>query len=183
MSTLTALVIASIAITIFIIYNAIMIHIFGMPSSLSNTYYYLNKKWSGAGWAFTIMMLVVAGMLMVPWISINAGISYWSHYLGFLPFLTCCCIIFVGFAPNFRTEDVVCGMHMWSAKLAAVFALLWVCVCCWKIMYILPIWVLVCGGIAHLTKTADSGRDWWLEMCAFGPTFTAIITEGIMQVI
>jgi hypothetical protein len=26
-----------------------------------------------------------------------------------------------------------------------------------------------------------SGRDWWWEMCAFGPTFTAIITELAMH--
>lgn len=27
-----------------------------------------------------------------------------------------------------------------------------------------------------------SGRDWWWEMCAFGPTFTAIITELALHI-
>lgn len=175
------LILACIAIGIFIAYNVVMFCLFGMPASLSNTYYYLNNRWPGAGWAFTIMMWVVSFMLIWPWISVSNCVSEWSHYLSFLPFLTCAMLVFVAAAPNFRTDKGIENVHMWCAKLSAVFAILWICIVCWKIMYIIPIWALVLGGIAHATKTAKSGRDWYVEMIAFGSTFTAIIVELILH--
>ena len=180
---MTYLILACIAIGIFIAYNAVMIGLFGIPSSLSNTYYLLNNKWPNSGWAFTAMMWVVCGLLIVPWIEVSQVISSWSQYLTVFPFATVACLLFVATAPNFRDGGLPESVHMTCAKLAAVFALLWVAIVCWKIMYIIPIWVLVLGAIAHATKTAKSGRDWWLEMCAFGPTFTAIIVECILHLL
>jgi hypothetical protein len=97
-----------------------------------------------------------------------------------LPFATIACLLFVATAPNFRDGGLPESVHMTCAKLAAVFALLWVAVVCWKIMYVIPIWMGICWLIAWLTKTMKSGRDWWWEMCAFLPTFTAIIVELII---
>lgn len=178
---ITPLVIASCSIGLFVIYNIVMICLFGMPASLSNTFYYLNNHWPSSGIVFTLMMEVVSCSLIYPWIIISNVVSPWSHYLSFLAFLTCACLMFVGVAPNFRTEKGIENVHMWCAKLAAVFALLWVTVVCWKIMYVIPIWLGICWLIAWLTKTMKSGRDWWWEMCAFLPTFTAIIVELILH--
>lgn len=180
---MTYLILASVGILLFIIYNIVAISLFGMPSSLSNTYYYFNNKWPNSGWAFTAMMWTVCGLLIAPWMEVTQVISSWSQYLSILPFATVGTLLFVGTAPNFRDGGLPHDVHMTCAKLAAVFALLWVAVVCWKIMYIIPAWILLCGGIAHLTKTAKSGRDWWLEMCAFGPTFTAIITECALNLL
>lgn len=179
---MTELILASVAIGIFIIYNIVMFCLFGMPASLSNTYYYLNNRWPGSGWAFTLMMIVASGLLVYPWIHVSYQISDWSHYLGFLPFMACSMLIFVSIAPNFRTEKGIESVHMWCAKLSAVFALVWSAVACWKIAYIIPLWIGLCWLIAWLTKTMKSGRDWWWEMCAFGPTFTAIITELALHI-
>ena len=96
--------------------------------------------------------------------------------------MACSMLIFVSIAPNFRTEKGIEAVHMGCAKLAAVFALVWVAVACWKIAYIIPLWIGLCLLIAWLTKTMKSGRDWWWEMCAFGPTFTAIITELALHI-
>lgn len=68
---MTYLILACIAIGIFIAYNAVMIGLFGIPSSLSNTYYLLNNKWPNSGWAFTAMMWVVCGLLIAPWIEVS----------------------------------------------------------------------------------------------------------------
>lgn len=175
------LILSCVAIAIFIAYNVVAMILFGMPASLSNTYYYLNKRWPGSGWAFTIMMWIVCGLLFYPMIHVTNGISEWSHYLGFLPFLMLSCLIFVGTAPNFRTEKGIEAVHMWCAKLAAVFAILWICIPCWKIMYILPICIGLCWLIAWLTKTMKTGRDWWWEMCAFSATFVTLIVECCLQ--
>ena len=174
------LILASVAIAIFIAYCIVAVCLFGVPISLSHTYYYYNERWPGSGVVFTLMMVVVSFMLVYPWIYVTGRISSWSHYLGFLPFLTCAMLVFVAFAPNARNPYVK-QVHMWCAKLAAVFAILWICVVCWKIMYVLPAWVLLCGGVAHLTKTAKTARDWWWEMVAFGATFTCLIVELIIN--
>ncbi len=180
---MTYLILASVGILLFIIYNIVAISLFGIPSSLSNTYYLLNNKWPNSGWAFTAMMWTMCGLLIAPWMEVTQVISPWSQYLSILPFATDGTLLFVGTATNFRDGGLPHDVHMTCAKLAAVFALLWVAVVCWKIMYIIPAWILLCGGIAHLTKTAKSGRDWWLEMCAFGPTFTAIVVECALNLL
>lgn len=73
---MTELILASVAIGIFIIYNIVMFCLFGTPASLSNTYYYLNNRWPGSGWAFILMMIVASGLLVYPWIHVSYQISY-----------------------------------------------------------------------------------------------------------
>ena len=93
----TYLTLACMGVGIFIIYNIIMMCLFGMPASLSNTYYYLNQKCPGAGWAFTAMMWIVCGLLIAPWLEVTEVISSWSQYLTVLPFLTVgCLLLYVG---------------------------------------------------------------------------------------
>ena len=179
---ITNLILACIAITIFIAYNIVIIKLFGIPSSLSDSYYLLNKKWKHGGIAFTIMMWIVCGLLIIPWLEVTEIISNWSKYLTILPFATITCLLFVATAPNFRDGELPHNVHMTCAKLTAVFAILWICIVCWKIAYILPAWILVIGGVAHLTKTAKSARDYWLEMVAFGATFTTLITELALHI-
>ena len=175
------LILACAAIGIFIAYNAVMMGLFGMPASLSNTYYYLNNRWPGSGIAFQIMMFVISCLLLYPWIYAGTIISSWSVYLGILPFATCVLLMFVAAAPNFRQDFYTCETHMICAKTAAGTALAWVAAACWQIAYIIPAWLGLCWFIAWVTKTMKSGKDWWWEMCAFGPTFTAIITELAMH--
>lgn len=182
MSMTTCLVLALVSLAIFVVYNAILIKMYGVPSSLSQTFYALQEHGHWGGW-FTIMMWTMSFTLLIPWIIVGNNITPWSRYLGFLPFLTCAALVFVSTAANYRKEWGSHEVHMWCAKGAAVFALLWIFIVCYKVCYIVPAWVLLIGGIAHLTKTAKSARDYWLEMVAFGSVFTSVITEIIMQLV
>ena len=171
-------ILACIAIGIFIAYNIITISLIGkLPYSLSGTYYLLAEKWKGSGIAFSIMMIVVFLLFLIPWMVATIGVSSWSQYLCILPFISCAGCIFVGIAPNIRTSERIEKIHTISALVAAIVAILWICVVCYKIAYILPICILVFGVIAHLTKTAKKCRDYWLEMCIFIPTFICILIE------
>lgn len=170
-----------IAIGIFIAYNVVVnILIKRLPYSLSGTYYLLNDRWKGSGIAFSIMMIVAFLLLLTPWMWLSCAISTVGSYLTILPFIACGCMCFVGIAPNIKFNKRIELIHVISAGIGAATALLWVFIVCWKIAYIFPIWVLVCGGIAHLTKTAKSSRDYWLELTAFGTVFTAILWEYII---
>ena len=61
------LILACVAVGIFIAYNAVIMGIFGMRPSLSDSYYYLNNRWPGSGIAFQIMMFVVSSLLLYQW--------------------------------------------------------------------------------------------------------------------
>lgn len=157
---------------------------FGLPPSLSDSYYYFDEYKKNLGWVFTGMMFLTSILLMPAWISITETISPWSHYLQALPFLGAASIAFVGAAPQFkpfnRMENKV---HMTAAACAAIFSLLWVAIVCYKLAWMIPAWILLIGAIAHLTKTAKSKRDYWLEMVAFGATLTTIVVECILNVL
>ena len=174
------IILACFAIGFFIGYNIAILVTFGLPCSLSYTYYCLNSKVEGSGVAFTVMMIVVFGLLIYPWMYITTCISTWSQYLTILPFISCAGCMFVGVAPNIQQSKRIEKIHIISALVAAIAAILWICVVCYKIAYILPIWIVVMGIIAHITKTAKVSRDYWCEMAIFGTTFTCIIIELIL---
>jgi hypothetical protein len=177
---MTNLILALVAISIFVIYNAVAIHFFGIPKSLSETFYLYQNKRSGLGYIFTGMMFTVALTLMPAWIEITEVISTWSHYLTVLPFLGAGMIAFVGAAPAFRSCELESKVHTISATAAAVFSLLWCAVVCYKIAYIIPISAVIVWGTAFATKTQKKAQTYWWEMVAFLATFTTIVTECII---
>ena len=177
---MTNLILALVAIGIFIIYNAVAIHFFGNPKSLSETFYLYQNKKKNLGYIFTGMMFTVALTLMPAWIEITEVISTWSHYLTVLPFLGAGMIAFVGAAPAFRSCELESKVHTISATAAAVFSLLWCAVVCYKIAYIIPISAVIVWGTAFATKTQKKAQTYWWEMVAFLATFTTIVTECII---
>ena len=160
------------SLVIFVVYNIIMNLKFGYSKSLSATYYLLPNKWR---WIFTIFMWACGMLLMPAWIEVAEGFPDWRCHLTFLSFLTCALICFVGAAPNFRAFEMENKVHVISATTAAVTALLWCFVCCWNIMYIPIIAILIVLGIGFLTKTFKSCQTYWLEMMAFGATYGSVL--------
>ena len=177
---MTNLILALVAIGIFVIYNAVAIHFFGIPKSLSETFYLYQNKKRNLGYIFTGMMFTIALTLMPAWIEITEVISTWSHYLTVLPFLGAGMIAFVGAAPAFRSCELESKVHTISATAAAVFSLLWCAVVCYKIAYIIPISAVIVWGTAFATKTQKKAQTYWWEMVAFLATFTTIVTECII---
>lgn len=180
MNILTCLILASIAIGIFVIYNAVAISFFGIPKSLSETFYLYQNKKSGIGYIFTGMMFILALLLMPAWLEITEVISSWSHNLTVLPFFGAAMIAFVGAAPAFRSCELESKVHIISATAAAVFSLLWCAVVCYKVAYIIPISAIMVWVTAFLTKTHKTAKTYWWEMVAFLATFATIITECII---
>ena len=157
------------AILIYAIYNLMAIKFFGVPKSLSDTYYlYKNKKkWTRV--LFPIMMVSMVAFLMPAWLEISAASA-----LQFLAFFASGGILFVGTAPAFMSSDLENKVHTYSAIGAAVFALLWV-IFVSKAWFMIPIWFVVIALIAWLTKTWKSALIYWLETVAFMSTFTSIL--------
>ena len=175
-----SLILVLCAITIFIVYNGIAIAKFGIPKSLSDTFYYYQGTKKGLGYIFTAMMFSMAGLLMPAWITISDSMPGWEHNFTFLAFFAAAAIAFVGAAPAFKNMGIERKVHMIAAKSSAVFAMLWCAVVCWRIMYIIPISIGVIWLTAWLTKTYKSCSDYWWEMAAFLATFTTILIQCLI---
>jgi hypothetical protein len=181
------LILTCVSFAVFLAYNITAICIFGMPSSLSDTFYLYQSKKNGLGYIFTAMMFTMALSLMPAWLSISDAVSGWEHNLTFLAFFAAAMICFVGAAPAFRNIGIENKVHMIAAKSCAVFAIAWCAVVCWRIMYIIPIAIGLAWFIGWLLRNhTNEGRKWtkcddWIwEMAAFIATFATIITQCII---
>lgn len=165
----TVLICVSIAFAIYLIYNGAVLRLFGVPESLSNTFYLYNDKKKHLGILFPIMMVSMASLLLPAWLEISALSS-----LQFTAFLAAAGIIFTGSAPAFKSNNLEKRVHTVSALVAAVFALLWV-IFISKLWFLILIWLAVVLLIAFITKTIKSSYIYWLETVAFMSTFTSIL--------
>lgn len=161
-----------IATVIFVAYNAVAIAIFGIPESLSNTYY-LYKEKCNKGWLFCLMMYLVVALMMPAWISLSEGSNF-----QFLAFLAPASIAFVGTAPRFKDGDLENKVHTVSAIIAAACSLLWV-VLVTPYWYSIPIYAGLYISKAVLTKSIKTSYVYWLEQIAFCSTFTSAILYSL----
>ena len=177
---MTYLILTLIALALFVTYIAVAIHFFGVPESLSNTYYLYEAKHKGLGWVFTIFMWVLALLLLPAWISTSIGAGPWMNYFTFLSFISAAAIAFVGTAPRFH-DDAEGKVHVIAAAICAATAVLWDFVICWHIWYVFLIALVLVVLATVWSKTWRDCKTFWLEMMAFVPTFAVLITEEIIQ--
>ena len=157
------------AIFLFLIYNIVTLLIFGVPKSLSMTYYLYKDRLDILKVLFPAMISMLVICLMPCWIQLSEGSPF-----QFLSFLSPAALLFVGFAPAFKSSDLENSVHQVSAYLCAAFAILW-------IILVTPFWyvILIVLGIvtalAIVTKTWKTSYIYWLEMVAFVSTFITIL--------
>lgn len=169
--TLTTISIIA-ATVIYLAYNAICLALFGIPKSLSDTYY-LWKEHNGKGYLFCLMMYVVVALMMPAWITMSEGSDY-----QFLAFLAPAAIAFVGAAPAFMGSRLENRVHSVSAIFAAGCSLAWV-VLVTPYWYSILIWFAVAALRCAMTKSLKTSTIYWLEYIAFGSTFTAAIAYSL----
>ena len=178
---MTTLILILISLTLFLSYNIIAIKQFGVPSSLSNTFYLYNNKKRNLGYIFTGMMFAMTLTLLPAWLEVGGVISSWSSYLNPLIFFACGAIAFVGAAPAFRSCPMESAVHNISAKAAAVCAITWCLSACWQIMYVPLLTAGLVAVIGLITKSWKRASVYWLEMMAFGATFITVIVELLIH--
>lgn len=161
-----------VATCIYVVYNAIAIAIFGIPESLSNTYY-LWKERNGKGYLFCLMMYAVVAFMMPEWLTLSEGSTF-----QFLAFLAPMAIAFVGTAPRFKNDKLEGNVHSISAVIAAACSLSWVALVTpywWSIL----IWLGYISLASIFTSSYKTCLVYWLEQVAFLSTFTAAITYSL----
>ena len=161
-----------VATAIYVAYNAFSLAIFGVPESLSNTYYLYKEKWN-KGWLFCLMMYLVVALMMPAWITLSEGSNF-----QFLAFLAPASIAFVGTAPRFKDGDLENKVHTISAIIAAACSLLWVAMVT-PYWWVMLIWLGFIALAAILTSSYKTAYVYWLEQVAFLSTFTAAIMYSL----
>ena len=139
-----------------------------MPKSLSMTFYYWKDETSWKRFLFPIMMVSMAGLLLPAWLTLSVGSAF-----QFTAFLAAAGILFTGTAPAFKSSDLENTVHMTSAVVAAIFAILWIILVA-NLWWIILIWAAAVAFMIYLTNSFKSSYIYWLEFIAFMSTFTAI---------
>lgn len=161
-----------VATCVYVAYNAVSLALFGVPESLSNTYYLWKEK-NGKGWLFCLMMYAVVAFMMPAWITMSEVSDF-----QFLAFLAPASIAFVGTAPKFLDDDLENKVHSIAALVAAICSLAWVAVITpywWMIL----VWLGFIALAAILTSSYKTCLVYWLEQVAFGATFSSTIIYSI----
>jgi len=151
-----------IALAILVVYLAATIIVFGIPCSISNTYY----LWHIFNLRFLFTFVIWAvGVLTV---------IYWEHKCAgryeFLPFLSVSGMMFVGAAAAFK-ETLTRGTHytaaaVWAASAIAFFALIGD----WQ--------SIVIGAVAGLAGCAINrfrNLTFWAEIAVVFTIFTGLL--------
>lgn len=161
-----------VATVIYVAYNAICLALFGIPESLSNTYYLWKEK-NGKGYLFCLMMYAVVAFMMPAWLTLSEGSTF-----QFLAFLAPMSIAFVGTAPKFKDDKLEGNVHSISAVIAAACSLLWVALVT-PFWWMILIWLGLIAMASILTSSYKTCLVYWLEQVAFGATFTSAIMYSL----
>lgn len=138
-------------------YLAFVVAKFGIPKSISETYYLLGKH----GWLFQVTLFSVA-FLVVPTL-----IDRSSENTRFLAFLACSGLSFVAAAPLFKME-LEGKVHYVSAAICCGGLVLWqVFNSCW----IIP---LMCFLAVVYPMVKDKKYMWWLEIATIVSAYVSL---------
>ena len=135
---------------------------FGIPSSLSESYYILEKESKDLGALFYLFLLITVFVLVIPMIEAT----------GFWGFICGAGLLFVGAAPAFKSDDQK-YIHIIGAAVSAISAFIQLIVM-HKLLCLLPVIVIV-TILSLVTKTYKSSLVFWLEMIAFYSLFPGLI--------
>lgn len=148
------MILVCISFTLFVVYVAAMIVAFGIPASISDTYYLLERKRRGLGWLFTAFCWGVSLTLLPAWLDMTPE-AYQA-----VPFLAAAGLLFVGAAPQFKLS-LSGPIHYAGAGFCCGFAGLWVILAgAW--------WTLPASYIVFLALASlDHKWMFWVEIAAF----------------
>ena len=158
------------AIFLYAIYNIVALSLFGVPHSLSMTYYLFKNRVNTLRYLFPALMMCLVIFLAPCWLELSEGSDF-----QFTAFLSVAGILFVGGAPAFLDKGMESKIHSCAAYLSAAAALAWI-ILVTPYWYIIPIVFIIFTVLAIITKTAHTCYIYWLENVAFVSTFIAMLT-------
>lgn len=155
------MILAVVSLVIFLAYLVGMYVHFGIPASLSDTYYKMENRRKGAGWFFTAMCWGVA-LPLLPYLLDVTPAGY-----QFTAFLACAGLMFVGAAPQFKLS-LTGPVHYVSAAVCCSSAILW---CILSGYWFIPFNAFLIYGWVALRYGKPM---FWIEMAAFTSMYVCV---------
>lgn len=143
---------------------------FGIPTTLSESYYFIYKKY-----LFTLVMWLSGFLILPPIMEMTGGNTQ------IIPFLSIIGIMIVGAAPKYKEQERT--LHIIGATMAGFFSQLWIILYAypwtlltWFILIIWAIGILIESKLVEWSEELDK-RKWffWAEMLAFINLYLNII--------
>ena len=158
----TFLTLSIIGASFFTIALIILIILYGIPSSLSESFYNLGGR-NGKGYLFYLMLVITVLLLIAPLVEAAGGFG----------FATAAALAFVGAAAAFKDDKITKIVHISSAALSGLFSLITL----FKMKELILVVPVIIGILllAFFTKTIKSSRIFWIEMVAFYSIFVGLI--------
>ena len=167
------LILVLLAAILYISYNVIVLALFGVPYSLSQTYYLFKEYKDKLRFMFPLMMIGIAILLLPAWIELSIGSPF-----QFTVFLACVGLIYTGMVPAFRNGNFENIVHTTSAYLAVVMSFIWI-IALTNFWYIILIWGGIVGILGLIFKVWRSSYTYLLESIAIFASLTTIILYAI----
>lgn len=147
---------------------------FGIPTTLSESYYFIYKKY-----LFTLVMWLSGFLILPPIMEMTGGDTQ------IIPFLSIIGIMIVGAAPKYKEQERT--LHIIGATMAGFFSQLWIILYAypwtlltWFILIIWAIGILIESKLVKWSEELDK-RKWffWAEMLAFINLYLNIIFKAL----
>ena len=152
------------------VYTAITIYVFGIPKSLSETYYLYNSKCKYLGLIFPCLLFTAICFLLPSFLMIGK--------LEFLIFIAIGSLLFTTITPAFKTNSIVNNTHTISAWICAICSLLWMLLVFpvgWKILLLSAIiWAFVFILFGKLSEFKNT-YTFWLENIVFTSLYLVLL--------
>lgn len=160
-----------ISCIIFFGYNIFIISKFGVPESLSDSFYLLNDIKKGLGYVFSIVLFSSVFTLLPVFMSVDSNTTF-----DFLKFFCAALLAFVGAAPAFKGIDK--DFHFKFAILCAVSGFLWIILATpyWYVLLISAILMI----ITMLLTNTKYALVYWLEMIMFTSVYSVVALYTIL---
>jgi hypothetical protein len=154
----------TLSFALFVAYMATLAIWFGIPASISDSFYLLNGRRRGLGYVFTLWCWITAIAVMAMVFDVSDG--SWYAFLGLFAGGG---LGFVGAAPLFKTYDRV--VHYVSAATCALAAVSWMCAS--GFWYVPAVSLALCIAVGWLSGK----RVFWIETACFASMYIVLFVE------
>lgn len=154
----------SISAFIFAAYIAAIIALFGVPASISDSFYLLERKKEGVGSLFTVWCFITGVSVMAMMFQLSAG--SWYQFLGLFAGGG---LGFVGSAPHFKLHFER-PVHFVAAGTCAVASMIWVILSGY---WTVPL-VFILSAIAVIKLCKGMAAMFWLEIACFASMYLTL---------
>ena len=166
-----------VAAILFVAYVVLECHFFGVPISISNSFYLYNSKKNGLGYVFTMFLFAEAFLIMFSMLSMSEG--HWYQFMGFIPAVG---IAMCGCAPRTKESDLENNIHVAGAMIGAFGGLFWCAMQCLPsaaFFSLIMAWTSV--WCARYSDTYDEKYlTFWAEVAGFGSTLINVVLNAIV---